>query len=218
MMDNSLQSLRLLYEKNDIFRGEDFKEYKYLPVIRYFQTEGVNTSDVFRDKSYSDSMSYNSDIFKSVMLEIYPIFKNRIISSLYEDMIESGVHYRFEDIFYAYFLKNRYMAIQLLLRLLRERYSEVNCVKAILQIISHYSYDEVGDDFVFPLTALLCHENKAIRKFALKVFDNWSSINTLNVLKGTMKMREKWLDDYKNRIIERIERKDSNAVIIKSYQ
>ena len=28
-MDNSLQSLRFLYEKNDIFRGDDFKEYKY---------------------------------------------------------------------------------------------------------------------------------------------------------------------------------------------
>lgn len=192
--------------------SDNIKEYKVAPVIIFSQLDQVKTSNVYRDNSITESSSNNPDEFKVMLTNLYPTFKTDVLYSIHETMIESGVHYHFEDVFHEYFKKNHHMAAQLLQRLLRENYTNVRIVKVILHIVSHYTYEEIGDDFVFPFSSLLGHENKAIRKFALKVFDNWDSVDTLSVLQGTMPMREKWLDDYKNRIIERLERKGNNAI------
>ena len=152
-----------------------------------------------------------------MLATVYPQFKEDILRSICEDMVESGVHYIFEDSFQKYFERNQYMAIQLLQRLLRDYYNNVRITKAVLHIVSHYSYEQIGEDFVFPILSLLNHENKAIRKFALKTFDNWDSISTLSVLKGTMPMKEKWLEEYRKNIIYRLERKNFNGLLLTCY-
>ncbi len=191
---------------------DSIKEYKIAPVIIYSQLNEVKTSNIYSDCSTTESSSNNPDEFRVMLNKIYPEFKSDILYSIHESMIESGVHYHFEDVFYKYFEKNHHMAAQLLQRLLRENYTNTRVIKVILHIVSHYTYKEIGDDFVFPFASLLEHRDKAIRKFALKVFDNWDSVETLSILQGGLPMREKWLNDYKNRIIERLERKCNNAI------
>lgn len=196
--------------------NDKIREYKVSPVIIYSQLDDAKTTNIFREKSFSDSSCDNPDEFKIALGELYPRFKLDMLYAVRESMIESGVHYGFEDKFNEYFLLNQHMAAQLLQRLLRENYANVRIEKAVLHIVSHYTYDEIGDDFVFPISSLMNHVNKGIRKFALKVFDNWDAVETLSVLKGTALMQEKWLNDYKNRIIERLERKATNAIFFAS--
>lgn len=191
----------------------DIREYKVAPIIVFSKYDQVKTSNVFKDNVNTESSSNNPDEFKMLLMNLYPIFRSDILKTINENMIESGVHYCFEDIYHEYFQNNQHMAAQLLQRLLRDYYTDARVVKAILHIVSHYSYEEIGDDFVFPISSLLSHENKAIRKFALKVFDNWDSKDTLKVLQGTMAMREKWLEEYRKRIINRLEKEGNNAIL-----
>ena len=191
---------------------KNVKEYKVTPLVYFSQVEYARTVNLYREKMITENSSDNPDDFKKIMTKLYPQFKKAILNSIHESMVESGVHYDFEDVFCDYFIKNHHMASQLLLRLLREQYSNLRIVKAILHIVSHYTYEEIGEDFVFSLTALLNHTNKAIRKFALKVFDNWDAEETLDILQNTM-MKETWLNNYKDRIVERLERKSNHAVL-----
>jgi hypothetical protein len=90
-------------------------------------------------------------------------------------------------------------------KLLAENYTNDRLVKAYLHIISHYSYSEVGERMRISVISLLNHQNKGIRKFAIKVFDNWNSIETLELLKGSQEMKESWLNKYRQAIIDRLE-------------
>lgn len=193
------------------------REYKVPPVIISSQLDPVTTSNAYKDNIVSENSSNNPDEFRMMLNTLYPAFKSDLLCSIHESMIESGVHYHFEDVFNEYFNQNRHMTTQMLQRLLRESYTNVRIVKVILHIVSHYTYKEMGEDFIFPLSSLLEHENKAVRKFALKVFDNWDSVDTLSVLQVGPPMREKWLDNYKNQIIERLERKRDSVDLIFSY-
>ena len=197
--------------------SKNVKEYKVTPVFIFSPSDYVRTTNSYREKMIAENSSDNPDDFKRIMDELYPQFKITMLNSIHESMIESGVHYDFEDVFRRYFDKNHHMASQLLLKLLREYYSNLRIIKAILHIVSHYTYEEIGEDFSFSLTALLNYDNKPIRKFALKVFDNWDAVETLDILHNTI-MKETWLNNYKDRIVERLERKGNHAVLYTCYQ
>ena len=108
------------------------------------------------------------------------------------------------------------MAIQMLQYLLRDYYTDIKKVKAILHIVSHYAYEMLGQDFVYPVLSLVGHQNKGIKKFALKVFDNWDSVETLQLLKGIESPKERWLSEYKEKIVKRLERKKTDAIFFTS--
>lgn len=55
----------------------------------------------------------------------------------------------------------------------------------------------MGEEFVFQVLSLCNHKNKKIKKFALKIFDNWDDVETLPLLVGTTVLRESWLESYR---------------------
>ena len=151
----------------------------------------------------------------------FPQFENDFVSSARENTIESGHIYEFEDIFEAHRKKGSIAAAKMLSRLLQKYYGDAHIVKAILHTVSHYSYSELGEDFVFEAASLCHHENKGIKKFALKVFDNWDAIETLDMLKHTEPIREKWLEEYRQEIIKHLEQlkgERANAISYSGYQ
>lgn len=120
--------------------------------------------------------------------------------------IKSGIIYSFEWIFRTYYNEDQISAITTLLKLLQKYIKDDIIVQAILHTISHFTYDdEICDKFIIDLINLVHHENKVIKKFALKVFDNWNSIHTLKALKSISPIKEEWLEEYRCDIIKRLE-------------
>lgn len=192
------------------------KEYKIARIVIRSGIDEVTTKNII-DESNSQERTYdNLSDFKIALNAKYPQFKTELVSTIREDAIESGVHYFFEDKFNEYFKDNSYMATQLLQYFLRDYYTDIKKVKAVLHIVSHYTYEQMGQDFVYPLLSLVNHKNKGIKKFALKVFDNWDSVETMLLLKGTDTPKERWLCEYKEKIITRLERKKTDAIFFKS--
>lgn len=190
---------------------EKNRNFNIAKLVIFSEINEVKTNNSIYDID-KDNNSGKQDDFVIALDNKYFDFKNDFIINVSEAPVESGVHYEFENIFDKYFIENPYMASKLLERLLREYYENIKIVKAILHIVSHYDYSEIGEYFIFPVSSLCHHINKGVRKFALKVFDNWDSVDTLSVLRGTQVMREKWLNDYRTKIIQRLERKQSDAI------
>lgn len=197
-------------------RKTDNKEYKISRIIIRSDIEKVATQNAIDDFDSQESTYDNLNNFKIALNAKYPEFKSVLVSAIKEDAIESGVHYFFEDKFDEYYRDNSYMATQLLQFFLRDYYTDIRKVKAVLHIVSHYTYEQIGQDFVYPLLSLVNHENKGIKKFALKVFDNWDSAETLLLLKGTESPKERWLCEYKEKIMNRLERKKTDAIFFTS--
>lgn len=135
-------------------------------------------------------------------------FEKDFIAATKGIFIESGCAYDFELAFEKYYKKNKFVAIKLLSNLLHKYYSDdLNVVTAILHTVSHYSYSDLGEAFVFQVLSLCNHRNKKIKKFALKIFDNWDNVETLPLLEGTSALRERWLENYRQNIIKHLEGK-----------
>lgn len=140
--------------------------------------------------------------------KLKPSFEKEFIGATKGAFIESGCTYGFEDVYEKYNKRNKFVAVRLLSDLLCKYYNgDINIVTAILHTISHYSYSELGNEFMYIVLSLCNHNNKKIKKFALKIFDNWDEIETLHLLKGNMPLRERWLEDYRQRIIKHLEGK-----------
>lgn len=193
-------------------------EYKIPRIVIRSGNDEVTTRNALDESVNQESTCNNSSSFKIALNTKYPKFEAVLVSAITEDSIESGVHYLFEDKFDEFYKDNSYMAIQLLQYFLRDYYTDIKKVKAVLHIVSHYTYEQMGQDFVYPILSLINHTNKGIKKFALKVFDNWDSIETLSLLKGTDPPKERWLCEYKERIINRLERKKTDAIFFTSNQ
>ena len=198
-------------------QNKNRKEYKFSRVIIRSNMDDVATNNYFDESTICGSTSVNTNDFKVALSLRYPIFKENMVSAITETTIESGIHYYFEDVFNEYYMDNQYMAIQMLQYFLRDYYTEIGKVKAVLHIVSHYNYEQLGREFVYPVLSLVSHNNKGIKKFALKVFDNWDSVETFNLLSGTENPKEKWLKEYKERITMRLERKMNNAIFFTSH-
>lgn len=195
---------------------ENNKEYKISHVIIRSDIDEVATQNSIDGFGRQKSTYDNLNDFKIALNIRYPEFKSALVSAIREDTIESGVHYFFEDKFDEYYRDNPYLAIQLLQFFLRDYYTDIRKVKAVLHIVSHYTYEQIGQYFVYTLLALVNHKNKGIKKFALKVFDNWDSVETVLLLKGTESPKERWLCEYKEKIINRLERKKTDAIFFTS--
>lgn len=192
------------------------EEYKIAQVVIRSDVDEIATKNSMYVSGSQEYRSANKNDFKMLLNSKYPQFKSTLARAINEDTIESGVHYYFEEKFGEYFKEYPYMAIKLLEYFLRDYYTDTKKVKAILHIVSHYTYEELGEDFAYPIISLVNHCNKGIKKFALKVFDNWDSVETLQLLKGTQNPNERWLREYKERIIERLERKNTDAIFFTS--
>lgn len=213
----SQQSLAIVKEiSSTLSSNTESKEYRLPKIVVKLHLNGAHTNNFFI--SSEDYKCDNANPFKLVLNDAYPQFKQDMLIYIRDTTIESGVHYLFEDKFKEFFVINPYLATQMLQRFLRDFFDNAKIVKAVLHIVSHYTYEELGEEFQYPILSLIGHKDKGIKKFALKVFDNWDTVETLPLLRGTDELRERWLNEYKGKIIKRLEGKQTNAIFFTSDQ
>ncbi len=203
----------------DLYYNEPFFVFPLPDNIRtfYYASRSEDT-DSMRGRispaiTFNSSNDINTVLSKRIYEYIereYPAFSRLFVSSAVASRIESGSIYDFENIFATYRQANPIAALKMLSRLLQENYGNAHIVKAVLHLVSHYSYLDFGNEFIWQVNSLCHHKDKGIRKFALKIFDNWNAPETLEIIKHTEKMNEVWLEDYRQEIISRLEHLKEN--------
>ena len=161
----------------------------------------ITTSDV-------DLNALSQQVIYAETAKLKPFFEKEFIGATKGVFIESGCAYDFEDVFEKYNKRNKLVAVRLLSDLLCNHYNDdINITTAILHTISHYSYSELEKEFIYIVLTISNKKKKKIKKFALKIFDNWDEVETLKLLKGNAPLHERWLEDYRQSIIEHLEGK-----------
>lgn len=180
-------------------------------VVTETEPELIKTDIEKRTDIATSDVDLNALIQQMIYAEtakLKPSFEKEFISATKGVFIESGCTYDFEDVYEKYNKRNKFVAVRLLSDLLCKYYNgDINLVTAILHTISHYSYSELGNEFMYIVLSLCNHNNKKIKKFALKIFDNWDEVETLKLLKGNAPLHERWLEDYRQSIIKHLEGK-----------
>ena len=195
----------------------EFKQSQY--VISLPQDYSSATDHRNNDSKVSTLDGLPYDYIFCIIEAHYPSFKNEMLLSIRTSVVESGVVCEYEYLFDEYVDRIGIYASSFLLNmLLKEYFDDIQIVKAILHLISHRTYDEFGDMMSFQVISAVYHNDKRIKKFALKVIDNWDSVEMLPLLKGTSPIKEHWLNNYKNRIVLRLEDKKKNALPSASNQ
>lgn len=188
----------------------------YLRNISDFSTSDA-TQRYTSNSSSQNPESVIEEIENNEAEQKYPEFEDNMDCLINAISVESGYYYEYEEYFGKYMTESQILAKTLLLKYSRNRCDYPHIFKGILHLISHYDYNSFGTYFSFLLGMALHHQNRGIKKFALKVFDNWDSMETLHILRGIEPMKESWLEDYRQEIIYRLESKvDDNICHITS--
>ncbi len=195
----------------------EFKQLQY-KIVK--PCESISVSD----NRFSDSeVTTNNALYYDAILQIvdknYQEFKSRMLVEIKSSFVESGMIYDYEILYDSYIDQyGQFVSALLLSRMLKEFFDNTQIAKGLLHLISHRPYNELGEMMAFQVMSAANHDDKRIKKFALKVIDNWDSVDMLPLLKGTSAIREYWLNDYKNKIIQRLEAKKRDAVLRSSNQ
>jgi len=85
-----------------------------------------------------------------------------------------------------------------------EHYHDMRVVIGLLQVISHLQYLDIYPQGPTMALAALVHANSEVRECGIRAFENWSTIESLNILRN-VKCDEIWLQDYLNQVIRDLE-------------
>lgn len=83
-------------------------------------------------------------------------------------------------------------------------YGNIQFMISIANFLSTFSYDDAkksGVDVL--LTSLLPHKNDSVIEFVIRIFDNWHSSESLEIL-NNVKLSSQWLNIYLSSVIESI--------------
>lgn len=183
------------------------ESFPYKPMLKKTTNDYCYTSTAPIDQT-DNAVIFNQDYTQRIVKDLYPSFKKEMLNEIMSSTVESGVYCAFEDYYEKIWLTHGLtVASRLLQKMFGEYFNNSRIVVALLHLISHRSYDEFGGSINSQLVLLAFHRDKRIKKFALKVIDNWDSTEMLPYLLGTQDIKEQWLNDYKNKIVQHLEAK-----------
>lgn len=177
----------------------------------YPSSSTTQSSNELFDRTYSGT-TFQQDYAQEIADDNYPVFAYKMQNSIMSSIVESGTISDFEPIYNEYVSKfGKQIAAKMLMKMMAEYFENPLVIKGLLHLISHREYEEFGENIGVYLSILILHKDKRIKKFALKVVDNWDRVEMLPFLRGTQEIKEYWLEEYRKKIVDRLEKK--NAVL-----
>ena len=85
-----------------------------------------------------------------------------------------------------------------------KQFHDIRVVIGLLQIISHLQYPEIYPQGPTMALAALIHANSEVRECGIRAFENWGTIEYLNVLRN-VECPESWMQEYLSQVIQDIE-------------
>ena len=135
-------------------------------------------------------------------------FKENYTKELLRTIREQDFEYGFDseaDLFVRGLMKqNEAITKQWLNEIYLEHFHDLRVFIGLLQVISHLQYPEIYPQGPTMALAALSHDNSEVRECGIRAFENWSTIDSLNILRN-VKCEEIWLKEYLTQVIRDLE-------------
>lgn len=127
-------------------------------------------------------------------------FSANLLKLLREQDFEYGVDTPADELVRKTFAENQSIAKEWLNQLFVENYDDQTVIMGILRVLSHFEYQEIAPQGPTMALAALLNKSAEVRECGIRAFENWSTLESLEVLKN-VKCQEEWLNDYLQQVI-----------------
>jgi hypothetical protein len=158
-------------------------------------------SDILEDSIIDISSSSENKVNQRRQEILEKKFTNNLINCFIEEDFEFGFISRSELIIRKQFSINALATRNWLNELFIKNFKTEKILLGLLRILGRFE-----EEIIFPqgqtmALAALVHENNEIKELGIRAFENWNSINSLEVLKK-VNIESKWLKDYLIQVID----------------
>lgn len=173
--------------------------------------QGIHLTEII-DIVASD-ISLENSLNRQRMDRFRAEFSANLLKLLREQDFEYGVDTPADELVRKTFTENQSIAKEWLNQLFVENYYDQTVIMGILRVISHIEYQEIAPQGPTMALAALSNKNAEVRECGIRAFENWSTLESLEVLKN-VKCHEKWLNDYLQQVIADLnEELETHAIV-----
>jgi hypothetical protein len=174
--------------------------------------EGVRIAGEILDIAASD-ISLENSLNRQRMDRFRAEFSAKLLKLLREQDFEYGVDTPADELVRKSFSENISIAKEWLNQLFVENYDDQTVLMGILRVLSHFEYQEVAPQGPTMALAALSNVSAEVRECGIRAFENWSTLESLEVLKN-VKCEEEWLNDYLQQVIAELKEELEKHVIV----
>jgi len=165
--------------------------------------EGVLRAREMLDITASD-ISLENSLNRQRMNRLRAIFSTKLLNLLREQDFEYGIDTPADVLVRKSFSENASITKKWLYQLFVENYDDQTVLMGILRVLSHFEHQEVIPQGPSMALAALSNVSAEVRECGIRAFENWGTLESLEVLKNA-KCEEKWLNDYLQQVIAELE-------------
>lgn len=131
-------------------------------------------------------------------------FQDIFVSTLKNQELEIDYKNHIEVLLENYFLENEYVTKDWLNEIYVSNYSDTRFLINIIKIIGNLDKKILKSFGIVISGSALIHKNVEVKEMAIRVFENWNTIESYTFLKNCQ-LTPKWLNDYKDEVLSNIE-------------
>lgn len=162
----------------------------------------VNVNVNESDKIFIDSNdSTQNHINQEKILDLKKNLSSKFIAILREENFEYGIKSQSEELVKEQMKQNALATKSWLNELFITSYGESDILLGILRVISRINEEEINPQGQTMALACMTHNSVEIREVAIRVFENWGSANSLNILKN-ISISPAWLKEYLDHVVQ----------------
>lgn len=200
-----------------LIRADSGKVETAQPML-FFETEIIETGSVsgslLKDIiEYADTLPPNLE--NVINKQRLNKFKKKYTKELLTIILEQDFEYGFDspaDLFIKRLLnQNPTVTKDWLNSVFIDYFHDTRIIIGLLQIISHIEYFEIYPQGPTMAVAALSHVDSEVRECGIRAFENWGTVESLNVLRN-LRCQEKWLQEYVQQVISDLEEELANNV------
>jgi len=148
----------------------------------------------------SSDSSIENQLNAKRMQSLKSAFSAKLLQLLREQDFEYGVDTPADELVRKCFKENESITKQWLNDLFIQNFADQTIIIGILRVLSHFDYDDIAPQGPTIALAALTNSNAEIRESGIRAFENWCTLESLNVLKQVQCVEE-WLNDYLQQVI-----------------
>jgi len=159
------------------------------------------------DKEENNIISDSKAVLKSNIefkKHIQSKFQNVFVSTLKNHELEIDYKNHIEFLLEELFLENEFVTKDWLNEVYVSNYNDTKFLINILKIIGNLDKQLLKSFGIVISGSALAHKNVEVKEMAIRVFENWNTIESYTFLKNCS-LVPKWLNDYKNEVLANIE-------------
>ena len=177
------------------------------PILKLVEVE--TKSQTYFDnqvaRSSSSSLSPENEFNEAREKELDRLMTPKFLAVLAEEDFEFGLESPTENLIRDLLKTNRAVTKDWLnILFLKYWTTDVAVVVGILRLLGRFDEIELGAMGKTIALAALSHKNDEIKDLGIRAFENWISVDSVNILKETDTNTE-WLDNYRRQVISDLE-------------